>query len=267
MVALIMCFALVKGAGQVYCAKVDFTYDVQGQEVKFLGSSPETVQEWYWYFGDNTTIAKGQAQKHIYSDQGSYEVCLKILVNENCTGAVCKKVQVGNNTPAGCDLKPEFHYTVTGNAVKFSGTSTSGDNGKYYWSFGNGLSAEGRAVSSTYNADGSYEVCMKELAPSTTAAGVCSDYICKKIQIGNTPGNGCELKPDFQFSIDGRLVKLTGSSTAGDNAKYYWSFGNGQSAEGRTALAEYPADGTYEICMKVLAPAISASTGPCTEGI
>ena len=260
---MLLWLSTLQVAAQNYCAKVDYTHEVNGLEVRFEGSSPETVQEWYWYYGDNTPVAKGQKQNHTFTKEGTYDVCLKILVNESCTGAVCRKISIGTTT-SPCDLKPDFQYTVSGNQVKFSGTSTVGDNGKYYWSFGNGKSGEGREVSSGYVADGYYEVCMKVLGPAiSTSTSPCTDGICKKIKIGN----GCDLKAEFTFAHTGSDYTFKANSNAGSDARYYWSFGNGVSAEGQQVTNTYSTPGFYEVCLKVLGGPSTTAAGQCVQSV
>lgn len=252
--------------GQEYCAKVDYSYEIHGQEVKFIGSSPETVQEWYWYFGDNSAVVRGQSQKYAFEKPGSYEVCLKILVNDHCTGAVCKKVQVGNTTATGCDLKPDFHFAVSGHQVKFQGTSNAGDNAKYYWSFGNGKSAEGRDVLAEFTHDGTYEVCLKVHAPSlSTTTGPCTEGICKKIQIGTGSNAGCDLKADFSHKSDG-LTGLFYASSVDDHATYYWNItGHNEQYSGKEVKITFTKPGYYEVCMTAVNGAVTCKEQVCKK--
>jgi PKD repeat protein len=234
---------------QAPCATIDFSFSQSGTTIKLLGKSDATVQEWYWYLGDNTS-KQGKDIVHTYDKAGEYEVCLKALISQDCAVGLCKKILVGN-TSSPCELKADFTWKIDGGKLLVKGSSND-DKAQYHWTITDqNVTYSGQDVSIPLINKGTYEVCLTAVNGEQT----CKVRVCQKVDYRD-----CVLEADYRFEQVGDVYVFTGKSTAEENARYYWSFGNGKSAEGREVKASFDAEGSYEVCLKVVAPSIATST-------
>ncbi len=56
----------------------------------------DSATEWLWDFGDGTTSTESNPT-HTFAGSGSYEVCLTITNENNCTATACKQVSVSTS--------------------------------------------------------------------------------------------------------------------------------------------------------------------------
>ncbi|GIV34393.1 MAG: hypothetical protein KatS3mg031_1928 [Chitinophagales bacterium] len=110
-------------------------------------------------------------------------------------GNACEAVNHGGVTSythgpctvsSGCQV--DFNYVINGMSVQFNNASTGGNNTylSASWSFGDGTSSAAWSPSHTYQAAGTYTVCL--VVSTNPATGVlCTDSICKTIVIHANP--------------------------------------------------------------------------------
>ncbi len=241
------------------CGQADFSYTINGNIVKLEGkSSFNDTANYNWTFG-NGKSSVGRESKVEYEKNGEYEICMKVI-SGTCTLTKCKSVKVNGNTSNTCGLIIKYDYRVDGNTGVFISNSNL-DNTKYQWQVvGQNKLYEGREVKIPFEKAGTYEVCVTAFTNAN-----CKVQECKRIEIGNA----CNLGADFTYDVDSAgVVKVFGKSTAGETAKYYWTFGNGISSEGKEAKAQYTKSGEYQVCLKVLKPSITAANvQSCSQAI
>ncbi|MBK8055609.1 MAG: T9SS type A sorting domain-containing protein [Saprospiraceae bacterium] len=243
----------------------DFTYSTDSSGiVKVVGKSAlGDTAKYYWTFG-NGTSADDKEAKNQYEKSGEYQICLKVLKPaitasgvQSCTQAVCKTVKVIVKA-APCNLKVETESKTEGLTGIFQ-AKTNIDNTKFLWFVaGSNKQFEGREIKIPFEKAGIYEVCVKAYS------GNCEVKECKRVEIGAT----CNLGADFTYSTDSSgIVKVVGKSALVDTAKYYWTFGNGTSAEGKEAKIQYEKTGEYQICLKVYKLSPVSSIQPCIQSV
>ncbi|MGB4840687.1 MAG: PKD domain-containing protein, partial [Saprospiraceae bacterium] len=137
----------------------------------------------------------------------------------------------------------DFSYTLDGTIVRLTGKSSLGDTAKYYWTFGNGASSEGRESKYQYEKPGEYQICLKVYTSGCTVAE------CKSVKILPVITVGCALKVEFQTKVDGTTGIFLASSND-PKAKYYWHVG-GQNVqyEGNEIKIPFEKEGIYEVCL------------------
>ncbi|MBL0098712.1 MAG: PKD domain-containing protein [Saprospiraceae bacterium] len=220
------------------CAELDFKYELIDNIVVFSGECDKVVSEWHWYTGDNQTDS-GQIIKHKYQKSGEYEVCLKVLVSQDCSAFVCKKIIVTADTQ-DCGLESDFEYKTDGNNVYLNARSND-DKATYYW-YVNGLSPSytGKEIKLPFEKEGYYEVCLV----TVDGAETCKVRTCKKIEI-----KPCELKTDFSYVNTGNTVRFSAQSS--DNAaSYYWySKDIAVNLSGSDISISFDKSGVYEVCL------------------
>ena len=156
--------------------------------VKFNSTASETsiadtIRERIWSFGDGTSLNGNiKDPTHVYTREGTYNVCLTIKTTKGCTSQECKQVVVRSGT--GCVA--QFTYERLGaKRVRFnSSTSLSGTTDSIVqrtWNFGDGSSVLGGNVVSPlkdYLNQGIYNVCLK----IRTASG-CESTYCSTVRV------------------------------------------------------------------------------------
>ncbi|KLR60603.1 PDK repeat-containing protein [Actinobacteria bacterium IMCC26207] len=144
----------------------------------------------------------------------------------------------------------------TGNApltVNFNGTGSTAVKtiSSYAWDFGNGQTATGPTAFTTYSTPGTYQSKLtvtdsdgdKDVSTKTITVNVPPN-VPPTAAIGSSGSGG--LAP-YAVTFDG-----SGSSDSdGSVSSYAWDFGNGRTATGAVASANYTAPGTYTTTLTV----------------
>ena len=108
-----------------------------------------------WDFGDNSDIEQKTTNtvNHTYEQAGDYTVTLSVVDDTLQTYSFTYAVSIDNA------LTTSFSYKTTDLAVKFTSTTSGGDeNYTYLWDFGDGTSSSEANPSHTYSSAGSYTV-------------------------------------------------------------------------------------------------------------
>jgi PKD repeat protein len=139
----------------------------------------------HWDFGDGTTLDTPGITYYMYSQSGTYNVCLTVSDSiTNCSGSFCVTVTTGNN-PVNCnasfsvmqDSTDMYNYTVYS-------YSSSGSNYMYFWDFGDGTSSTLQYPNHIYPGNGPYYLC----STVSDTMGNCSDTHCDSLFAGRSSG-------------------------------------------------------------------------------
>ena len=219
----------------------NFTYTQNGDSVAFNSSSsgvPGGAFTYSWNFGDGSTSYHADPS-HIYSANGTYNVCLTIANNNGCSDTYCQTVVVNQNA---CGLT--FTYTQNPNGVyHFVPTITSTiPNATYLWNFGDGVTSTNHDPSHTYANHGNYSVCL-----TVTGSGMACTY-CDSVYFINSP-SACNA--NFSYQISGLSVAFT-SVMANTIVNYTWDFGNGTTSTLPNPTITYTTAGQYNVCLHVM---------------
>ena len=233
-----VCLTVINSCGQdstcksvLVCAIADpsFTYSVADRKVSFTDGSMNSPTFWLWDFGDGNTSTQ-QNPQHTYQAYGTYTVCLTVL---NACGAdsTCKSVVV-------CAIAdPSFSFSVSDRDVSFTDGSMNSPT-FWLWDFGDGNTSTQQSPQHTYQAYGTYTVCLTVL----NACG--ADSTCKSVVV-------CAIAdPSFSFSASNREVSFTDESMNGPTF-WLWDFGDGNTSTQQNPQHTYPSDGTYTVCLTV----------------
>jgi PKD repeat protein len=209
-----------------------------------------------WNFGDGST-GSGRTVTHTFTSGGSFVVTLTETSDRGLAGSTTQTVTVGaSSRPTAVftfsPSSPAVNETVFFNAS----TSTPGAGhtiATYQWTFGDGGTASGVAVTHKFAAAGTYTVQLTvtdEVGQSTTSPGT---------QI--TVATGAAATPTARFTFSpaapgvGETVFFNGStSSAGTGhtiVSYQWTFGDGDTASGVTTSHAYRTAGTYSVQLTV----------------
>ena len=241
----------VSGGGGLNCEAV-FSYVADSSNTVYFydQSIPVNSITYYeWSFGDGN-ISNLQNPVHTYAAGGTYSVCLYIESADSgmfCSDTLCVDVFVagsGNNCAANFDM---YIDSTQNNTVYFNDLSTPfGLIESWYWDFGDGNTSTQQYPTHTYNASGTYNVCLTITADS----GMCTSTECAIITLS---GGGVNCNADFYYVPDS-----TGSNTvyfydlstpANAITSYFWSFGDGNSSSQQNPVHTYATSGTYYACL------------------
>ena len=229
-------------------------FNLSTKTIKAEAKSNHTPVVFGWEMGDGTFL-RGKEISHQYNRPGKYTVCLVSIMfnnttNQRCTTRVCKDIEIVN-----CDrLKSRFAVEVKGLTIRVKGTSNV-DSISAGFKFGDGNGARGLTASHTYDKPGVYRVCfiVEDLVYG------CREEVCQKVIVEKKP---CDLKADFAIDKDGLGVKVKARSNE-NNVHYFWSFGDGNDATGKTAGNRYKKEGVYTISLIVFNPRTKCKTLVC----
>jgi len=192
-----------------------------------ISTGPPT--SWFWDFGDGNTSTL-QNPTHTYTVAGTYTTCLTIA---NACGAdsSCQSVIIACPLPgsAWSETSTELDVTFTDNSPS---NPTS-----WFWNFGDGNIDVAQNPQHTYNAPGTYTVCLT----STNSCG--TDSSCNSVTVTCAP-------PVVTWSDS--TSYLTSFFTDGTNTNptaWLWDFGDGNTSTQQNPMHTYAAAGNYTVCL------------------
>jgi PKD repeat protein len=233
-------------------------------------SNTDSIQ---WTFGDGSG-STAVNPVHTYNVPGTYTVCLRVKKltppgSAPCVREICKTVVVTQP----CNIEPNFTWTATPSnplRIEFNNTSTNmAVTDSIRWTFGDGSSSNQMNPVHTYNAPGTYTVCLRILRYTAGSSTPCIREICKTVVV-YAP---CNLVVNFTSQADPNnplRIKFTNTSvpvSATDSLT--WTFGDGTSltgVQGNPAVASpvhtYAHAGNYNVCLIVKKHPVTTNT-PC----
>ncbi len=210
-----------------------------------------------WTFGDGTSSAE-VSPVHIYSQPGTYTVCLrvkKVQTNSTapCVREICHTVVI--QSPTICNLIANFRDSALGTSVYFINQSTPlANTDSIRWTFGDGTSSADVNPAHTYNQPGVYTVCLRVKKAQTSNTAPCVREYCKTIVVQTT----CSIVADFEYTQDSasgiaNTIHFTNTSTGLLNTdSSFWNFSDGTLIGFQQATSfthTFPAPGSYMVCL------------------
>lgn len=231
-----------------------------GAAVKFDASATKDDQPanltYHWSFGDGTT-AEGASVTKSFAKGGVYDVTLVVDDNAgtSCSVDSLRQRIIVNDAPvadAGNDVQLNLKDSNADYAVSFDGGRSSdanGDNLSYFWDFGDGQTAEGKQVRHVYRTGGSYDVKLR--VDDGFGSGCSMDTDGLRVNLNKAP---IADAGDAQYVCQGTKVIFNGSDSSGEpgeNLRYEWNFGDGNTATGHTVEHTYAEGGSYTAVLTV----------------
>ena len=190
---------------------------------------------------------------HIYDQSGTYAVCQMVLDSAtNCFDTFCDSVTI--NILPSCSAG--FTYSISGDSVYF--TSTAEAETRRSYDFGDGDSSTLENPVHSYNQSGTYLVNQKVFNDSTN----CTDVFVDTITV--TINQACNAK--YEIAIDTTKKSklfLINTSTNESTHTYFWTFGDGENASGRTPTHTYENFGAYKICLNITDSILQCNSTYC----
>jgi PKD repeat protein len=226
-----------------------FTYNVSllnPLTINFQANGANTIT---WDFGDGTTDT-GASVNHTYSVGGVYQVCISTGTPGTanfCT--TCNIISVGN-VANYCNIT-FYPDPLNPNTFVFTSTQSS-PSSMIAWDFGDNTVGTGQSVTHTYNAAGTYVVCVIERDSA-------QNLVCQNCVTVQTSGNGAACQASFfatSFGLDAYFIDMSVAQLA--PVIYNWDFGDGSTSTAQFPQHTYAAPGLYNVCLSI-------SDGNCSD--
>lgn len=226
------------------CANTDVHFDGSASH-DFDG----VVNRFTWDFGDGN-VGGGEKPVHVFRKPGSYRVLLTIEGDKagQCDNTSTDEVSVQVAAAPVAKIDAPDRIPV-GSPAPFKAAEDGGIAG-YRWDFGDGTSAEGRAVEHAYDKPGVY-VATLSVEPAAGATA-CSVVSAQHRIVANAPPVAV-AGPDRTVAVLDE-VSFDGSGSSdpdGAVGRYQWDFGDGNSGTGMVARHRYRESGVYTVALTV----------------
>ncbi len=207
-------------------------------------STPIANSQFMWDFGDGTTDT-GMIADHVYSQPGTYTVCLTMYW-QNCVDSTCTTIVVEGVNP--CDeLSADFYYSGGEQGMNFGHPSVNLD-WTYYWDFGDGTTGFGPSPYHTYPGPGTYLTCLTVSIWDPISQDSCFADHCESIVIGSGP---CDfLQACYVPTQTSSNVVFFNNCTPNEPGMVFtWLFGDGSTSNDIAPTHTYANEGVYEVCL------------------
>jgi PKD repeat protein len=230
-------------------ADFSYSYRQQGPNtlVDFVNlSSNYTSNSIFTYrFGDGDTISIPANSANIDTQKtyspGTYIVSLEL--QDTSINLFCSKSDT-LVIPNRATCRADFSYQTIGDSVYFTNLARDYTNIKYF--FGDGDSSILSDPIHTYAQSNSYTV-SQIVFDSLTA---CTDTAIQNINVTVSTSCIARYVPAIDTSKK-QLLYLINQSSDLNTHQYFWDFGDGNTANGKTPIHNYANYGAYSICLTV----------------
>lgn len=226
------------------------------ENVTFDGSAsydPDgKIIRYFWDFGDGET-AQGATTTHAFKKAGEFDVILQVTDDRGANTTLAKTVRVvlPNQAPVAIFTVEPLEPTVN-QEVTFDASVSADPDGtivSYSWDFGDQTTGQGKIVTHTYTAAGTYRVTLTVTDDKGATSSAFQNLVVKEQSL---PPNQPPLVT-FSFTPVNPKVHqpvefdASGSTDDGEIVRYFWEFGDGESAEGQTVTHIYKRPGTFTV--------------------
>lgn len=227
-----------------YCDSTGTGFIFEGWS--FAGN-PET---WTWDFGDGTT-ATGQIVSHTFANPNEfYNVCLTTTGTgpdgQTCEYTSCQEVFI--YVPDPCESYFWYYPEPAGNSFTFEGWSMNNNVDSWTWDFGDGTTATGQTVTHIFAGTNQvYNVCLTTTGTGPDGSSCTYTYCQEVFTYISSP---CE-NFFYATSNDGETYEFTGYLLNGENAEFFWDFGDGTTATGQVVTHTFASgqQNVYNVCL------------------
>ncbi len=227
-----------------------------------------------WNFGDGS-VSYDMNPNHIYTQPGTYNVCLRIQriipgSTAPCVSEICKLVTV----TVPCNLQAYFTWhadSLQFNKIYFQNQTVNFlSSDSIRWTFGDGTVSYDVNPTHIYAAAGTYTVCLRVKRNFNTAGTApCVSEICKTVVV-QAP-TSCNLHANFTWAPDPlhpTKIHFTNTSTPVDPTdSTRWTFGDGTVSYDFNPVHTYTTPGTYTVCLREKKNFTTPGATPCVSEI
>lgn len=174
------CDTISVGGG--FICDATFSFQTSPAATVFIANNQSNAS-YSWDFGDGTT-GTTPIMTHIYSNPGTYNVCLTVTTASGLSCTSCQSVTISSGT--GCSSNFAIYPDTTQPHTYIAYNLATGVGPmSYVWSWGDGSSSNTAYPSHTYAAAGTYTICL-----TITDATGCTNTTCYQfalLRVTNNP--------------------------------------------------------------------------------
>ena len=196
----------IRGCSTSFVATID-PYQNHAYFQTYTPHFPKHQYVYYWDFGDGATGLSNQNTSHIYSQPGTYNVCLVVNLIDSITGTIacadtfCNTIVVNPILcKAGYSIIDSVYNPSTGIPVFNTSTFATGSIVQYLWNFGDGSTSNQPYPSHTYANFGAYNLCLT-LTSINTSNDTCISTYCHQVSV-DSAGNIYFKRNNSGFTIN-----------------------------------------------------------------
>ena len=218
-----------------------------------MSSSAAGISSWSYDFGDGNTSSASNPS-HTYAANGTYNVCLTIIANDSCSSTICNNVVVdclGGQGSCQANFAVDDSSSVCPTFAFYDMSTAGAGISSWSYDFGDGNTSSSANPTHTYASNGIYTVCLTIIASDS-----CSSTYCENVTVDCIGGQGnCQAN----FSVDDSLsncptFSFYDMSTAGAGiSTLSYDFGDGNTSSSANPSHTYAANGTYTVCLTIIA--------------
>jgi len=208
-----------------------------------------TIVSYFWTFGDGSN-GTGMITNHVYSDNGTYNVTLKVTDNDNLTETTNQSVTVLNRPPIA-SFTESASTVPTGTPIYFNASSSYDPDGtvvSYFWTFGDGTIGTGVTITHSYGDNGTYVVTLIV----TDDDGATATANATKTILNQAPTASFTESAETEYTNE--IIYFNASASHdpdGSIISYYWNFGDGTNTTGVNVQHSYAENGSYLVTLTV----------------
>jgi PKD repeat protein len=223
----------------------------QPEKFSFTATNTENVVDYFWEWGDGTSVHNGSAASHNYSVDGHYTVRLTATTDKNCINTIQKEgiLYVAPVPTVDFSIKDNTCLGLGPQSLLYTGSADELDH--YKWDL-SGL-RPGELIANPGDTKGPLGFELLEKPKVEIRLQVTSKYGCisenKSLLLKRIPKFSLSL-PDSAGCIpfEADFAAVTGDKI--DQVGYSWRFGDGNSGNGPNVSHTYPLpDKTYDITL------------------
>jgi PKD repeat protein len=208
------------------------------------------ITSWLWNLGDGN-ISSEQNTTHKYSDNGRYNITLRITDNYGSLNITYKQINILNVEPeADFIYYPENPNDLENVTFTDKSIDPDGRISNWLWTFGDGNNSNSMNPSYHYNDNGTYSVTL-----TVTDDDGATDIISKQITIMN-------VGPIASFSFSSKNITIiindklqfidSSVDLDGDIISWTWDFGDETISNEENPIHYYSKNGVYNVKLTVI---------------
>lgn len=236
--------------------QANYNYTVDTNNVVYFSNTSTSGPgvSYTWDFGDGSAYSTATNPQHTYTSSGAYVVSLSV----NSNGTICSYF----DTVFVNYCYAYYQATTSSNgSVSFSNYSAAPQWGvAYSWDFGDGNYSNVKHPTHTYTTSGTYFVTLSLFDSLNNCSSTYMDSVVVTINTGQVCTASYTVAKDSTVAYG---VIIYNTSTNSPSNVYTWDFGDGTTGSGRTPIHQYPAFGTYIVCLTVSDPAMQCTSTFC----
>ncbi len=227
-----------------------------GETVTFDGSAsydPDgKIISYFWDFGDGET-AQGATTTHAFKKASEFDVILQVTDDRGANTTLAKTVRVvlPNQSPVAIFTVEPLEPTVN-QEVTFDASAAADPDGtivSYSWDFGDQTAGQGKIVKHRYKAAGTYKVTLTITDDKGATSSAFQNLVIKEQALppNQPPLVTFSFTPTDPKANEPVEFDASGSTDDGEIVRYFWEFGDGETAEGQTVTHTYKTAGTFTV--------------------